>query len=60
MIESLAEQDASKLPKFHGIIRAVEVLGSEEAPEWSRDESGLHIRTGVRSDAPLVFKITVD
>ena len=60
MIESLAEQDASKLPKFHGIIRSVEVLGSAEPPEWSRDETGLHIRTKVSGGYPLVFKISVD
>lgn len=60
VIESLAEQDASKLPKFHGIIRSVEVLGSAEPPEWSRDEAGLHIRTKVSGGYPLVFKISVD
>ena len=60
VIESLAEQDASKLPKFHGIIRSVEVLGSAEPPEWSRDETGLHIRTKVSGGYPLVFKISVD
>lgn len=59
-IKALAEQDASKLPKFHGIISGVRVLGSEEQPEWSRDEEGLHIRTNVKSDAPIVFKILVD
>ena len=60
VIESLAEQDASKLPKFHGIIRSVQVLGSPEPPEWSRDEAGLHIRTKVSGGYPLVFKISVD
>ncbi len=59
-IRSLAEQDASRLANFHGIIRNVEVLGCEEAPEWSRDQEGLHIHTGLRSNTPIVFRITVD
>lgn len=59
-ITSLGEQDASRLANFHGIIRSVEVLGEEEKPEWSRDKEGLHIRTGFRSTAPVVFKIEVD
>lgn len=59
-IRSLAEQDASRLANFHGIIRNVEVLGCEEAPEWSRDQEGLHIHTGFRSNTPIVFRITVD
>lgn len=59
-IHSLAEQDASKMANFHGIIRDVEVLGCEEAPVWSRDEEGLHIQTAMRSNTPVVFRITVD
>lgn len=59
-IRSLAKQDASKLPKFHGIIRDVEVLGGEGKPVWSRDEEGLHIKTDMVSDMPVVFKIAVD
>lgn len=59
-IKSLAEQDASCLPKFHGIIDCVDVLGFEETPKWRRTENGLEIKTGkVRSDKPVVFKITM-
>lgn len=59
-ITSLGEQDASRQANFHGIIRSVEVLGEKEAPDWSRDEAGLHIKTGFRSNAPIVFKLKVD
>ncbi len=58
MIKALGEQDASHLPKFHGIIKSVEVLGFEEQPDWKRDGEGLHIETkAVSSDKPVVFKI---
>lgn len=61
MIRSLGEQDASHLPKFHGIINKVEVLGFEEEPVWERTEEGLKITTNIiRSDKPVVFKISID
>ncbi len=59
-VKALGEQDASHLPKFHGIIRDVEILGFEEQPEWKRDGEGLHITTkAVSSDKPVVFKFTL-
>ena len=45
---------------FHGIIRNVEVLGGEAKAEWSRDEKGLHITSGKKSEDPIVFKIKID
>lgn len=59
-ITSLGEQDASRQANFHGIIRDVRALGTEERCQWRRDESGLHITCGFRSDYPVVFKIDVD
>jgi alpha-L-fucosidase len=59
-IVSLGEQDASKQANFHGIIRNVEILGCSEAPEWHRDAEGLHVRTSLRTEMPVVMKITVD
>lgn len=57
-IKSLAEQDASHLPLFHGIIEKVQVLGFDDQPKWTRDEIGLHLKTErVQSDKPVVFKI---
>lgn len=57
-VRSLAEQDASHLPLFHGIIDRVEVLGFEEQPQWTRDAEGLHIQTKtVQSDKPVVLKV---
>lgn len=59
-IHSLGIQDASKKANFNGIIRKVELLGSEEETVWNRDENGLHIRCRRQSEYPLVFRITVD
>ncbi len=60
-IRSLAETDASQAPNFHGIIRSVEVLGVGGTPAWTRDESGLTVRTQrIESDMPVVFKIQID
>ena len=58
IIKTLGEQDASRLPKFHGIIDDVNVLGFEEKPNWKRTAEGLIINTeSVKSDKPVVFKI---
>lgn len=46
---------------FSGILRDVTALGFEEKPVWTRDEKGLHIHTTqVRSDKPVVFRVTVE
>ncbi len=60
-ITSLAEQDASRLPVFHGIIRAVDILG-QPSPSWHRDHLGLHVQAGdvMDGDFPVVLRITVD
>lgn len=58
---ALGEQDASKKPNFHGIIRAVEQLGGEGEVDWERTEEALQVRTdSPAGDKPVVFKITVD
>ncbi|MBQ7875743.1 MAG: alpha-L-fucosidase [Clostridia bacterium] len=60
VIKSLCESDASKKPNFHGIIKSVEVLGHNKC-EWKRDEEGLHVATDlIKTDKPVVFKISVD
>ena len=59
-IRSLGEQDASKQANFHGIIKGVETLGATEKTEWRRDGQGLHIKSGLVSDSPVVFRIDVD
>lgn len=59
-IVSLGIQDASRQANFAGIIQDVQVLGCEEKPVWKRDEKGLHIQTGFRSEYPIVFQITID
>ncbi len=59
-IRSLGEQDASRQANFHGIIKGVETLGTTEKTQWRRDSQGLHIKSGLVSDCPIVFKIDVD
>lgn len=59
-VKSLSEADASKKPNFHGIIKNVSVLGHEKC-QWRRDGDGLHIKTDlIKTDKPVVFKISVD
>ena len=59
-IRCLEIQDTSRQVDFHGTIRNVEVLGCGESPEWSRDQEGLHIRSGFVSDSPVVFKLELE
>ena len=55
---SLGKQDASSKPNFAGIIKDVSVLGFDSPCEWTRDESGLHVKVhGVETDKPVVFKV---
>jgi alpha-L-fucosidase len=60
-IRSLGEKNAARLPHFHGIIKDVSVLGFSEKPAWERTEEALILTAKtVKSDKPVVFKITVD
>ena len=59
-IKSLGEQDALRHANFHGIIKDVEALGSAVKPAWTRDADGLHIRSDLTGDMPVVFKISID
>ena len=46
---------------FSGIIRGIEVLGEKEAPQWTRDQDGLKIKTKmIDHNYPVVFKISVN
>lgn len=56
-IETLGEKDASKMANFHGIIDEISVLGTDEAPQWERNENGLFITSAFKSDYPVTFKI---
>lgn len=60
-VKSLADADASKLPKFHGLISDVQMLGNSQELIWSRDEEGLHIQgPALKTDKVVVFKIQLD
>ncbi|MBQ7063910.1 MAG: alpha-L-fucosidase [Firmicutes bacterium] len=57
-IKSLAESPDARKPDFCGIIRDVQVLGSDVKPVWRQDASGLHVQTEpVTHENPVVFKI---
>jgi alpha-L-fucosidase len=58
LIRALGEQDASHLPKFHGIIDEVSVLGFDGQPKWWRTKEGLAVETKrVASENPVVIKV---
>ncbi len=58
-IQALGEQDASRVANFHGLIDGVKALGDDRPVHVSRDAQGLHLRTDIRSDMPIVFKIKI-
>ncbi|MEI3214977.1 MAG: hypothetical protein V8S90_12520 [Lachnospiraceae bacterium] len=60
-IKSLAETKDMSKTDFSGIIRGIEVLGEKEAPQWTRDQDGLKIKTKmIDHNYPVVFKISVN
>lgn len=61
VIKSLGYSADANLPEFHGIIRAVDVLGCAEAPVWERKPGGLHVTApSVSTDKPVVIRVKVD
>ncbi|MFR2747765.1 MAG: alpha-L-fucosidase C-terminal domain-containing protein, partial [Roseburia hominis] len=61
LIRSFAESANQNLPEFHGILRAVTLLGYAGQAAWHVDREGLHIAApGFESDFPVVFRLEVD
>ena len=59
-IKSLSRSPDPNKPQFHGIIKNVEVLGSDEVPVWKQDDVALHVSTKtVKSDKPVGIKVTI-
>ncbi|HPF88934.1 MAG TPA: alpha-L-fucosidase, partial [Candidatus Limiplasma sp.] len=59
LIRSLAEQDASHLPVFNGIISDVDILGYGR-PAWSRGGDGLRITMpAIDTRMPVTVRITL-
>jgi alpha-L-fucosidase len=57
----LGEKDASRKANFHGIIKEVQMLGTNEGVSWERSEEGLKIKAPIAAgDKPVTFKITID
>lgn len=56
-IKTFAVKDFSSQANFGGIISGISVLGYNGPICYSREEEGLRIRTQVKSDKPVVFKI---
>ncbi len=48
------------MANFNGIIKKVETLGQDQEPVWERDEDGLKIDCDVKSDKPVVFRVTIE
>ncbi len=59
-VRSLGIRDASRMANFNGIIKKVETLGQDQEPVWERDEDGLKIDCDVKSDKPVVFRVTIE
>lgn len=59
LIRSLGESPDQNLPAFHGIIKAVTILGFADAvASWYADAEGLHVYApGIASDFPVTLKI---
>ena len=61
IIRSLAESPNQNVPEFHGIISAINILGFNETPVWTRNTEGLFLKTKtVKSSTPVVFKIKIN
>jgi alpha-L-fucosidase len=57
-ISSLSDSEDQNKPRFHGIIKDVEILGFPEKINWSKDKEGLKFNTTqVKSQFPVVIKI---
>jgi len=60
-VRALGIQDASHKPNFHGIIKAVSLLGSDAPLEWDRTGESLAVRfLEMQTDCPVVLKIQVE
>jgi len=57
-ISSLSDSEDQNKPRFHGIVKDVEILGFDEKINWSKDKEGLKFNTAsVKSQFPVVIKI---
>jgi alpha-L-fucosidase len=59
-IHALGLTQNESIPHFHGLLKGVSVLGFQEAPQWVRDEAGLHVKAPfVSSTLPVVLRAQV-
>lgn len=58
-IKALADSPDQNAPQFHGLLDQVEILGYDGPLTWEKDSQGLHIHTEVRSNMPVVIKVSV-
>lgn len=58
VIEALSDSDDQNKPRFHGIIKDVEILGFDEKIQFTKDKEALKFTTTtVESTMPVVIKI---
>lgn len=61
LVRSLATSKDQNVPKFHGIIKDITLLGSKQKVEWSVSEEGCKIKTGpIGATLPAVFRVEVE
>ena len=58
-VKSLATCQNFHMPVFQGILEKVEILGYDGKLEWTQDADGLHLKTEIHSDYPVVIKATL-
>lgn len=60
-IRLIGSSSQTAKPLFHGIIKNVSILGSDERIEWTAADDGLQFTTKtVKSELPVVIKIETD
>ena len=59
-VRSLAKSEDQNIPKFHGLVEDVAVLGNKRPQEWSVDRMGLHVRMQITDRRfPVVLRVRV-
>lgn len=59
-IRALADSKDQNVPEFHGLIKAVGIVGYDVGVQYTKDTDGLHVTAGgIKSDLPVVVRIQI-
>lgn len=58
-VKSLGDSPDQNVPRFHGLIEKVEILGYRGNLQWKKDAQGLHLWSDLQEEMPVVIKVTV-